>query len=561
LFVSYGCNLFYRVTDAILNKNNILVVPDLTADFRFVSNPFVAGPPHVKFYAGAPLVSPEGYKLGTICILDTVARPHGLSPEQASTLTDLADMTVKVMVDRRYQMNKKSSEDPSQAIAYTAHDMMAPLKSVHLSLSILKNDSGVKAALGEHQLELLNTAASCSELMIRICKNALEGLCQQDKKSNPTTTATSSSVLTTNGLNKHNMHLTSVKDLVKSLQMIVDPIPKKVPCIVTLDDSVPPVIIGDDLKLFRSAVNLLTNAIDRTTTGTVNLTIRLDEETLLLFECEDTGEDIPVEEYQFLFQPASSAGSTRVGLSSIATLINSLDGEYGFRPRGIDINGNVITDFKGRRRSGSIFWFSIPLYLPETLDQSATGAMPQSGMDANIEPIQVINGLGNNIRPNNPTMQYMNNGDSSIRSRFADSNDFKAIRYDHGVTVSSQDGMGSVCDNAIANFALTQSNVVETNPNMIDELSKLALDLDSSLADFEPFPLDGLMLGNHIRKRRALVIDDSSVVRRSLDQVLSNIGFDVVQANDGDEGLKELQKALYDIVLCDFFMPVMDGVT
>jgi hypothetical protein len=45
---------------AILNKNNILVVPDASKDFRFKRSPLVTGPPHIRFYAGAPLICPEG---------------------------------------------------------------------------------------------------------------------------------------------------------------------------------------------------------------------------------------------------------------------------------------------------------------------------------------------------------------------------------------------------------------------------------------------------------------------------------------------------------------------
>jgi hypothetical protein len=45
---------------AILNKNNILIVNDARVDFRFKDNPLVTGPPHIRFYAGAPLICPEG---------------------------------------------------------------------------------------------------------------------------------------------------------------------------------------------------------------------------------------------------------------------------------------------------------------------------------------------------------------------------------------------------------------------------------------------------------------------------------------------------------------------
>jgi CheY-like chemotaxis protein len=528
-------------TDAILNKNNILVVPDLTADFRFLSNPFVAGPPHVKFYAGAPLVSPEGFKLGTICILDLVARPHGLTPDEQNTLVDLADMTVKVMVDRRYQLNKKKSEDPAKMIAYTANDLMAPLTGVHTSLSILKNDAVVKSSLGEQHFELLSTAAACSELMIRICKNALAGVHPSDLTSS---TSPLSGSVTAIEKSMNGSSLTNLQEFVKSLQMTADPIPKKVPCIVTLDKSVPSVIVADDLKLFRSSIHLLTNAIDRTSTGMVHLSIRLDE-TLVLFECEDTGEDIPVDEYQFLFQPGHIASGSRVGLSPVANLMDSMDGEYGFRPRGIDADGNVMTDYKGRRRSGSIFWFSIPLLLPDMVSQTGPARVLSSEVQRSSEPFNFSHGF---VAPS-----------LSMPSEY----EAHTVTYAPPLASCYVPGVGSSCDDTIANFALAQGTLSESNPNMVDELTKLALELDTSLADLEPLPLNTLFGNNSkdIRRRRALVIDDSIVVRRSLAQALNSLGFDTVQANDGEEGLKEMQRSLFDIVLCDFLMPVMDGVT
>jgi PAS domain S-box-containing protein len=83
---------------AILGAD-LFVVPDATADERFAGNPFVTGAAHIRFYAGAPLVTPEGHALGTLCVLDRT--PRELAPEQASALGALARQVVSLLELRR----------------------------------------------------------------------------------------------------------------------------------------------------------------------------------------------------------------------------------------------------------------------------------------------------------------------------------------------------------------------------------------------------------------------------------------------------------------------------
>lgn len=68
----------------------LVVIPDLSADPRFSTNPFVGGPMNARFYSGIRLDSPDGLPLGTLCVLDTKPRPEGLTPQQAEGLSALA---------------------------------------------------------------------------------------------------------------------------------------------------------------------------------------------------------------------------------------------------------------------------------------------------------------------------------------------------------------------------------------------------------------------------------------------------------------------------------------
>ena len=77
----------------VVLTDQMLIIPDTRLDERFACNPFVQSEPEVRFYAGAPLLSRDGFNLGTLCLLDT--QPHeALSAEQQATLVDLAAIVV-----------------------------------------------------------------------------------------------------------------------------------------------------------------------------------------------------------------------------------------------------------------------------------------------------------------------------------------------------------------------------------------------------------------------------------------------------------------------------------
>ncbi len=73
-----------------------MVVPDALDDLRFMDNPLVLGEPHIRFYAGAPLVLPEGEIVGTLCLLDS--EPRHFEPADLSTLGKLRSLVVEQLM-------------------------------------------------------------------------------------------------------------------------------------------------------------------------------------------------------------------------------------------------------------------------------------------------------------------------------------------------------------------------------------------------------------------------------------------------------------------------------
>jgi PAS domain S-box-containing protein len=84
---------------AILQADDVFIVPDATTDERFATNPLVTSAPNVRFYAGVPLTNPEGLSLGTLCVIDHV--PRELTLEQVEALRIIGRQVIKQMEMRR----------------------------------------------------------------------------------------------------------------------------------------------------------------------------------------------------------------------------------------------------------------------------------------------------------------------------------------------------------------------------------------------------------------------------------------------------------------------------
>jgi transcriptional regulator with GAF, ATPase, and Fis domain len=101
-----------------------LTVPDTHADPRFADNPYVTGPPHVRFYAGAPLITPDGPVIGTLCAIDTV--PHEMTKDQGEALIRLARQVQTHLELRRALGVARTTKDTLRGIAdRTMHHQQA----------------------------------------------------------------------------------------------------------------------------------------------------------------------------------------------------------------------------------------------------------------------------------------------------------------------------------------------------------------------------------------------------------------------------------------------------
>jgi hypothetical protein len=349
----------------IQNKYNILIVPDATLDPRFKDNPLVTGAPYTRFYAGVPLISPEGHRLGSVCILSPDARPQGLSQAEQETLHDLSAMAVKALVERRIKLQ---SRDKQVLLQQTCADVTASLESIQHSLTSLCASPRVRKHFSKEHLHTMVTLVTASEgmgLNADMCRSTLKQIESKQKSSE------SNFVNLLDTIDDIPHPVTEMDTLINNLKIIMDPLPKKVPIVISVDEDMPAKITGDDLTLFRSAMSLLSNAVtrSRSESGKIHFLIGPTGDELC-FECRDSGAEISPEERACLFT-SEAADSSR--LTSFAAMVRSMQGKYGYR---LDPG------------SQSVFWFSVPFTMTEgsygsvTTSTLSLAAKPSSGRPA-----------------------------------------------------------------------------------------------------------------------------------------------------------------------------------
>ena len=128
---------------AILH-NDLFIVPDATLDPRFAKSPLVTTDPKIRFYAGAPLVTPDGHALGTLCVLDRV--PRELNADQRQALRVLARHVISQLELRRHARELASARQSAAQIQRELETARAKLAAAREQLKGLKPGGSGRAA-------------------------------------------------------------------------------------------------------------------------------------------------------------------------------------------------------------------------------------------------------------------------------------------------------------------------------------------------------------------------------------------------------------------------------
>jgi two-component system, sensor histidine kinase len=338
---------------AINEPTEILEIEDSFKDKRFHDNPLATDAPNVRFYAGAPLISPEGFALGTICVIDN--KPNKLTRKQRDTLYALSRQVVSQLELKKKNVElkkaKEKAEKASQAkadfLSMMSHEIRTPLNAIIGMTHILLQENPRK-----DQIENLDVLEFSGENLMVIINDILDY----------------------NKIEAGKLLLDNVdfnlKELLKSIKNSQDfrATEKGVSLKLYYDDDLPEYFQSDAVRLSQVLNNLVSNAIKFTESGSVKIVVEskklASESAQIYFEITDTGIGISKSSVNKIFERFTQAesdttrkfGGTGLGLSISKKLLELMGSEIAV---------------ESELGSGSKFYFTLELTRSSTPDSES----------------------------------------------------------------------------------------------------------------------------------------------------------------------------------------------
>ncbi len=288
-------------------QDGVLVIPNAAQDARFSGNPLVAGAPDIRFYAGAPLTTPDGYKLGTLCVIDREARVE-MTGEQEALLSDLAALVIDEL-ELRTEKHKavSANEAKSQFLANMSHEIRTPMNAVMGFTNMLMDTK-----LDKEQQELTSTIRHSCVALLDIINDILDISKIEAGKMTLEQFPFSIRLLANEVVTLFSQ---KAKELLLDLKM-------------EYSEDLPEGFIGDPTRLRQVLMNLVSNALKFTEKGSVTLSLSFKGGTLHV-KVQDTGIGIKPENVSKLFEDftqedmstARRYGGTGLGLSICRKLL------------------------------------------------------------------------------------------------------------------------------------------------------------------------------------------------------------------------------------------------
>ena len=320
---------------AILN-DNITVFNDTHTSPDLMESPYVAGEDGIRFYAGAPLKTPEGYVVGTVCVIDNVAREA--TDAQLDMLKTLSKIIVNKLESRlRY---RKSIESQIDLTNIALHEIKNPLASIKLANEILTKDSS--------KVERMSG-------MIKACvfriQNKLADILKQAEEDEHRLTLSIEEV----DLNE------MFTKILTSFELLAN---RKNQALLLEHDPELPKIYADKAKISDVMHNLVSNALKYSYAGTTVRIIAKQEENIIRIEVQDEGQGLSQTDISKLFTKFAKLSSKPTGKETSNGLGLSITKSF------VELHHGTIEAKSAGKDKGTSFIVSLPLkYEKEELQE------------------------------------------------------------------------------------------------------------------------------------------------------------------------------------------------